>query len=44
MGYIETIMEALGIRFPEVVEKEYDGVYFSIKKLKEEDGFLCYKN
>jgi 1-acyl-sn-glycerol-3-phosphate acyltransferase len=44
MGAFETIMSAIGIKFPEEVTEEPRNVYYSIKQLKEEDGLLCYKN
>ena len=43
MGAIETIMAAIGLDFPQVVSKENDNIYFSVKKLKEEAGFMWYK-
>jgi hypothetical protein len=33
----------MGIVFPEVVEKESPSIFYSIKELKEQAGFLHYK-
>ena len=43
LGPIETILSAFGIVFPEVHKTAPPGTFFSIKKLKEESGLLCYK-
>jgi len=44
LGPIETIMSAIGLRFPEEVKGDQAGnVYYSIKELKEKDGFLWYR-
>lgn len=44
MGTWETIKAAMGISFPEEYEegKQPAGVYFSVKELRENDGFLWY--
>lgn len=43
LGPWEMITHSMGIRFPEVVKQEDPSIYFSIKELKENYGFLCYK-
>jgi len=43
LGPIESIFSALGLSFPETVTVESPSIYYSIKELREADGFLCYK-
>ena len=43
LGPIESILAAIGLDLPEVVQKEKSYIYFNVKKLKEEAGFLWYK-
>lgn len=43
LGIIETIWNALGLFFPEILEEDSPAIFYSVKKLKEESGFLWYK-
>ena len=43
MGMFETLTSAIGIKFPESVSGENSNVYYNLKDLKENTGFLHYK-
>ena len=38
MGAFETITNAIGLKFPEVLSKHQDNVFYSVKELKENTG------
>lgn len=42
LGLFETLFHAIGIKFPETINSDSNTkVYFSIKELKQNNGFLC---
>lgn len=41
LGYIEMLFHAIGIKFPEVVNEDKSYIYYSIKEIRENGGFLC---
>lgn len=43
MGTFEAVRNALGLVFPEVVDEDKPYIYYSVKQLREEAGFLHYK-
>ena len=43
LGPMQMITHSIGICFPDVVKEEDPSIYFSIKELKDNYGFLCYK-
>ena len=43
LGPIETIFAAFGLAFPETITSESESVFYSIKELREADGFMWYK-
>lgn len=43
LGTLETIRCAIGIKFPEEVDEEPNNVYYSVKQLRDEDGFMCLR-
>ena len=43
MGIFETLMCAIGLRFPEIVSSDNSNIYYDIKELIENAGIFHYK-